>query len=161
MTKCTDFRISDHNKIIRSHIGRIDLGPFLTSIFGTARSEEPLIGRFDFTMANQYYEEKDLDVCTDPGYIVESIGIINTVKSSQLHPMPQRAATPQDSFLIIDSSFSVKSTIEDGRSFRLMSFRRAKNGDDLYLSATGRGNQLTLSRKDQTQKCAQIWTYNN
>lgn len=129
-------------------MGRIDLGPFLTSIFGITRSEESLIGKVSFTMANQFYEEKDLDLCVDPGYLVESIGIINTVKSAQLHPLPQRAVAPQDSFLIIDSSFSIRSTIEAGRSFRLMSFRRANNGDDLLLSATGKGNQLTLQRKD-------------
>lgn len=100
-------------------------------------------------------------MCVDPGYLVESIGIINTVKSSQLQPLPQRIVKPQDSFLIIDSSFSIKNAIEGGRSFRLMSFRRANNGDDLFLSAAGRGHQLNLQRKDQNQNNAQIWTYDN
>ena len=90
-------------------------------------------------MENQSSEKIDLELYNDPGYFVESIGVINVVNRSQLNPLPQIPMLPQDSFLIIDSSFSTRSTIEEGRSFRLMSFRRADNGEDLFLSATSRG----------------------
>ena len=103
-----------------------------------------------FVLQNDVKQTNDSYKCLDPGYIVEAIGIININHSTQLIPLPERICQAQNPFSIIDSSFSIHSTIEYGRNFRIMSFKRAKNGDDLFLTAVNKGAQLNLQRKDTT-----------